>query len=52
MLQSVDVLFLYNFNFLLEGCPVYKKIEPNLRMTRNEASGCYPDSFILGTVKQ
>ena len=26
---------------------MYRKIEPNLRMTVNEASECYPDEFIV-----
>ena len=26
---------------------MYHKIEPPVRMTRNEASECYPDSFVV-----
>ena len=26
---------------------MYRKIEPALRMTINEASACYPDEFII-----
>jgi len=33
--------------FMTGGIFMYRKIEPALRMTRNEASSRYPDEFII-----